>query len=252
VRVEAIERVIDASNLESQSARAHVERHQVAQCVLQLQRAVAFDLTADLAATSRFVIVDNYEISGGGIIFEGIADKESWVRDKVLERNSRWESSLIPAERRAERYSQTPALVLITGESRSDRKGLAKQVESRLFEDGRVVYFLGMGNVLHGIDADVEPGPEHRLEHFRRLGEVANLLLDAGMILVVSAAEVADDELQILRTAVADRITTVWIGDAMTTDETWDLVISEAERAERGYEAVKRLLQAQGVIFRPR
>ena len=48
------------------------------------------------------------------------------------------------------------ALVLVTGEHESDRKGVAKALEGKLFEDGKVVYFLGIGNVLYGVDADLK------------------------------------------------------------------------------------------------
>jgi bifunctional enzyme CysN/CysC len=251
MRVESIERIIEASNLQSQATRARVERHEVADCVLRLQRPVAFDLSAESPPTGRFVIVDGFEISGGGIVREALADQEEWVRDKVLLRNARWESSLISPERRAERYNQKAMLLLITGQRRVDRKGLAKELEAHLFEAGKIVYFLGMGNVLYGLDADVEPRPENRLEHFRRLGEVANILLDAGLILIVSAAEVAYDELKVLTTSLRqERVATVWVGDLITTDLVCDLVLTEAERENRGCDALKELLQDRGVIFR--
>lgn len=251
MRIESIDRVIDASSLQAQGERTRVDRHEVAECVVQLQRPVAFDLAGEHPSTSRFVIVSDYEISGGGIVREALADQEEWVRHKVLERNARWESSLISAERRAERYNQKATLLLVTGERRIDRKRFAKELEALLFEAGRIVYFLGMGNVLHGLDADVEPRPENRLEHFRRLGEVANIFLDAGILLIVSAAEVAPDELQVLKTSLRpERITTVWLGDHRTTDLPCDMALSDVEREERGCEAIKELLQEQGIIFR--
>jgi len=62
---------------------------------------------------------------------------------------------------------------ILTGEKEADRKGVAKALEGKLFEDGKVVYFLGIGNVLYGVDADIERRQENRLEHMRRLAEVA-------------------------------------------------------------------------------
>ncbi len=172
-----------------------------------------------IAATSRFVIVDDYEIRGGGIVREALPDRQTSVRDKVLLRNYKWEPSIIQPERRAEKYSQKAALILITGEHEADRKGLAKALEGKLFEDGQVVYFLGIGNVLYGVDADIERKPENRLEHMRRLAEVANLMLDAGMILIVTAAELTQDDLEVIKTAVQpDWIETIWAGDTITTD----------------------------------
>jgi len=50
-------------------------------------------------------------------------------------------------------------MILVTGEHESDRKGVAKALEGKLFEDGKVVYFLGIGSVLYGVDADIERKP---------------------------------------------------------------------------------------------
>jgi bifunctional enzyme CysN/CysC len=250
MRVEHIERVLDASTLEAQGDREAIERHEVADCVLQLQRAVAFDLAADIPATGRFVIVSEYEISGGGVVREMLQDDEEWVRDRAQLRNAAWESSLVTSERRAERYSQRAALVVVTGDRRIDRKRLAKALESRLFADGRMAYFLGMGNLLHGVDADVDNRPEHRLEHFRRLGEIAHLMLDAGLILVVSAAEVADDEVQVLKTLLRpERVLAVWLGDG-APGFACDLVIRDAAKEDAGCDSIKTLLQDRGIIFR--
>ena len=59
-----------------------VERHEVAKCILKLNNAIAFDLANDIIETSRFVIVDDFEISGGGIIESELDDKQSWVREQ--------------------------------------------------------------------------------------------------------------------------------------------------------------------------
>ncbi len=251
-RLEAVERVIDASSLAAFTARERIDRHEVAECTLVLNRAVAFDTADALAGTSRFVLVDDYEIRGGGIVREALPDRQSGIRDKVLLRNLKWEPSIIGADRRAEKYSQRAALLLITGTEDGDRKTLGKALEARLFEDGRVVYFLGMANVLYGVDADLERGAGNRGEHFRRLAEVANILLDAGAILIVTARELTQEDLEIIKTAVdPDRIELVWVGDRVTTDVTCDLVLGGQEAGADGVDRVKRLLQDKGVLFRP-
>ena len=103
-----------------------VDRHEVAECILKLNRAIAFDLADEIAATSRFVIVDDFEIRGGGIVREALPDRQAEIRDQVLLRNYKWEPSIIQPERRAEKYSQKAPLLLITGAKESDRKGLAR------------------------------------------------------------------------------------------------------------------------------
>jgi bifunctional enzyme CysN/CysC len=251
-RVEEILRVIDAATLETSESKARVDRHDVAECVLALSRAVAVDLADEIAATSRFVLVDDFEIRGGGIVREALPDRHAWVRGKVLLRNLKWEPSSVAPERRAGRYNQRPTLLLVTGEAGSDRKGLARDLEARLFDEGKVVYFLGIGNVLYGVDADIDRRNENRMEHIRRLSEVANILLDAGVILIVTASELTQDDLDLIRTTVdADRIETVWIGDRLTTGITCDLVLPSDESTDDAIRRIKDLLRERGIIFQP-
>jgi bifunctional enzyme CysN/CysC len=115
-----------------------------------------------------------------------------------------------------------------------------------------VVYFLGIGNILYGVDADIERKRENRLEHIRRLAEVANLMLDAGMILVVTAAELTQEDLEIFKTAVQpDWIETVWVGDSVTTDIAYDLQLPADQPASEAADRLKSHLQDKGILFRP-
>jgi len=250
-RVEEILRVMDASTLDATDQRKVVQRHDVAECVLKLDRAIACDLAEDVAATSRFVIVDDFEIRGGGIVREALPDRQASVRNQVLLRNYKWEPSIIQPEHRAEKYNQKAALILVTGSNETERKGVAKALEGKLFEDGKVVYFLGIGNVLYGVDADIERKQVNRLEHMRRLAEVANLMLDAGIILIVAAAELTQDDLEVIKTAVQpDLIETVWAGDNITTDLAFDLHLPRGPVAE-SVDRLKAHIQDKGIIFRP-
>jgi bifunctional enzyme CysN/CysC len=249
MRVERVEQVLDASTLAT-ADRLEVARNEVADCVLKLGRAVAFDLHADLAQTGRFVVIDDYEIRGGGIVREALVDTEEPARHKVLVRNLKWENSLIAQERREARFGQRPTLLFVTGDRDRDRKGLAKALEERLFAAGRNVYFLGMGNVLYGVDADIDRSGANRQEHFRRLGEIANLMLDAGVLLVVSVAELAHDDLDIVQTSVPpERILTVWMGEVAAGGIGGDLVVPDGDDDTGAVEDVVALLRARGVIL---
>ncbi len=251
-RLEEITRVIDASDLKATSTKNQIERHDVAECVLKLSKAVAFDLAADSAGTSRFVLVDNYEIRGGGIIAEALEDRQSWLRNTVLLRNYKWEKSIIAPEKRAEKYNQKSTLILLTGEKSIDKKAIAKSLEDRLFEDGKVVYFLGIGNVLYGVDADIKGKEDHRQEHIRRLAEVANILLDAGIILLVTATGLTQDDLEIMKTIIApEKIETVWAGENVTTDIAYDLRLHQPDNVPESVDLLKSHLQDKGIIFRP-
>jgi bifunctional enzyme CysN/CysC len=252
MRVEQIHRVIDAADLGAVENADRVERHGVAECTLLLGRALAFDLAECVATTSRFVIVDNYEISGGGIIREALEDPQSRVRDQVFQRNLKWADSSVGADQRAERLSQRPMLLLITGERHANRQQIARALESQLFHEGRHVYFLAIGNLVYGVDADLERTDENRPEHVRRLGEVANILLDAGLIVMATAVSLTQGELEIVQTAVGrDRVAAVWVGPPTTNDMTADLVLDGSETRSDELGRLKRLLQDAGAIFKP-
>jgi len=72
VILEKLENVLDASVLKISTDRNFVERHEVAQCIFQTSEIFSFDLVGEIKTTSRFVIVDGYDIAGGGIIIEAL------------------------------------------------------------------------------------------------------------------------------------------------------------------------------------
>src|SRR6056297_1935612 len=252
-RLEKIHAVLDASTLE-RSQKKQIDRHDVAEITIKTEKAVAFDLAEDMSATSRFVIVDDYEITGGGIIIEAEEDKEKWVRDMVMLRNYKWIKSSISKEKRAEKYSQKSSLVLITGESGAGRKEIARHLEQRLLEDGKYVYYLGLGNILYGVDADIkEEGKEtNRKEHLRRMAEVAHIMLDSGTILIITAVDLLESDVETIKAIVDEElIETVWVGSDISTDLKPELHITEFNDIREATQIVKTRLQEKGVIFKP-
>ncbi len=251
-RLTEIHRIIDASNLSDQQ-KAKVSRHEVADCTFTFRNPVAFDLSESNAELNRFVIIDNFEISGGGIIRESVSEKTSGIRDHVMIRNYKWEKGSVSMVRRAERFSQRPTLILITGAKGEEKKNLAKSLEEKLFQDGRVVYYLGIGNVKYGVDADLLDRQEgDPREHVRRLSEIAHILLDAGMILIVTATDLNQEHIEIIRTASqSDLVETIWVGDSITTDLVPDLhITAEDLKNQDNAERIKSMLHDSGAIFR--
>lgn len=247
VRVESVHRVLDANSLEATESKQQVDRHEVAELTLRALRPIAFDLAVHAAATSRFVLLDGYEISGGGIVREALDDAMSEARERVLKRNVKWEPSTIPAEHRVQRYRQRPALLLCTGASPESRKHTGKMIEVGLFERGHWVYYLGMANVLYGVDADLDRNATTRQEHLRRLGEVANLMLDAGLLLVVTTADLSTEELALLQTTLGDNpILLLWVGTPPADAETVHLTIAVDEPNPAA--AVVDLLVDRGIL----
>lgn len=248
-QIDKIISVLDASSLDT-SVKNQINRHDVAECIIRCEKPVAFDLNT---TSGRFVVVDNYEISGGGIITESLTDELTDTRDLVIRRNFKWESSTITPIERAARLSQKASLILITGERSIGKKDIAKRLERKLFDEGRNVYFLGIGNVLYGVVAEIKTSGEipERSEHIRRLGEVSNLLLDSGMILIVTATELTDYERDMLKITVdTDNIKTIWLGSNKTTDIECDMQIPDTSDIDVSADKIKQYLADCGIIFK--
>ena len=249
-RVEAVEKIFDSSKLDDDLvAKEQVKQNMLAECVIKLKRPVSFDVVGNFQKTSRFVIVDGYDISGGGIVRETLDDEQTWVRDKVLLRNYKWIKSMIPHADRVEKHSQESSLIFITGKHGAGRKAIAKRIEADLFAEGRLVYFLGIGNVLYGVDADIKGMSDTREEHLRRLAEVAHLMLDAGMILIVTAVELTKEDMDIIKPGIGnDKVETVWVGSKVTTDIEYDLKLDKPKDIEKSVALVKELLRKKQII----
>jgi bifunctional enzyme CysN/CysC len=245
-RVEEIIRVLDAASLQTRK-RNWVSRHEVTECVLKLKKALAFDLAWELAPTGRFVIIDNYEISGGGIITAALDDKQLPVKEKGLSRSYKWKKSSIAPEERAARYNQKAVLIIITGQRAARNESIAQALERKLFEEGKYVCFLGLG----GGDSR-KAHHNQREERLRKLTEVAPILLDAGVILIITAIGLTPGDLEKIKTAIGPgRLETVWIGENVGSDISYDLQIPVINSEQTTVNAVKELLEDRGVIFKP-
>jgi bifunctional enzyme CysN/CysC len=86
-QIETIHRIIDASDYAHNQAKNVIEHHDVAECTLSLSHPIAFDLSSSLTDISRFVIVDDYEIWGGGIVLEDITDANAQLLEEVVTRD---------------------------------------------------------------------------------------------------------------------------------------------------------------------
>ena len=223
----------------------------MAECVISLKNSVAFDYADAVPTTSRFVLIDGYEISGGGIITGSIKDEFSDVRHQVMIRNTNWIKSSISREDRAYRYKQRPSLIVITGPRQSGKKTLARMLESRLFQNGEMVYFIGMGSVVYGVDADIRnKNRNNREEHIRRAAEIINIMLDSGLILILTAIDLTAHDIEMIRTiANPPDILTVWTGEEVTTDIDICLKFSGNDN-NRYIEQICNNLAERGVIFK--
>jgi bifunctional enzyme CysN/CysC len=92
----------------------------------------------------------------------------------------------VNAEARAGAKGQKPCVLWFTGLSGSGKSTIANLVEKRLFGEGRHTYLLDGDNVRHGLNRDLGFTDADRVENIRRIGEVAKLMTDAGLIVVTA------------------------------------------------------------------
>lgn len=186
--IESIEKVIDASTLETISRREKeilVGRHEVAELFLRTRRPVAFDVHAEVRATGRFVIVDGVEVSGGGII---ASDNYPRRTSDALHKseNIYWSQGKVTADQRARRNGHPGCVIWLTGLSGAGKSSIATELERELFNLGKHAYVLDGDNVRHGLCSDLGFSPEDRQENIRRVGQVARLMADAGLICITA------------------------------------------------------------------
>ena len=154
-------------------------------------------------------------------------------------------------DQRESHFNQRSSLVIITGEKGVGRKRLAGLLENQLFADGRLVYYLGIGSVIYGVNADLKRKAQASdwHEHVRRFAEVCHLLLDTGMILIVTAVELTQADLEILKTVIdAEYIETFWLGPNVTTNLEYNLHLNNEESLEKIVEMIRLKLQEYDVI----
>ena len=184
--IESIERVIDSSTLESLTRpEPFVGRNEVAELTVRTKRPVAFDTHAEIIATGRFVIVDGFEVAGGGIV---AADNYPKRTSDSLQKshNIYWSRGKVTSEQRAARNGHGGRVVWLTGLSASGKSTIATELERELFRLGQHVYVLDGDNMRHGLCADLGFSPQDRKENIRRIGETAKLFAEAGIICVTA------------------------------------------------------------------
>ncbi|HOX58667.1 MAG TPA: adenylyl-sulfate kinase [Candidatus Paceibacterota bacterium] len=223
-QIEKIERVIDAATLQTveRPGEPVVNRHEAAELVLRTMSPVAFDTISEAAVTGRFVLVDGFDIAGGGVILPGNYPRRT--ADSLHKSpNIYWTAGRVTAAQRTLRHGHSGRVVWLTGLSCSGKTTIAAELERELFERGKLVYVLDGDNVRHGLCADLAFSPEDRRENIRRVGEVARLFADAGVICVTAfISPYRADRDTIRRSLAADQFIEVYLNAPLEVCEQRD------------------------------
>jgi bifunctional enzyme CysN/CysC len=168
---------VNVNTLEHTAAR-HLELNEIGVCNLSTDRPIAFDPYEDIRETGAFIFIDKLtnDTVGAGMIHFALRRAE----------NVHWQALDVDKRSRAAQKGQRSCVLWFTGLSGAGKSTIANLVEKRLQAMGRHTYTLDGDNVRHGLNKDLGFTEADRVENIRRVAEVSKLMVDAGLIVLVS------------------------------------------------------------------
>ena len=188
--VTALKYEVDVNTFAHLAAKA-LHMNGVAVCNFATRAPIAFDSYAANRVTGNFVLIDRMSnrTVGAGMIDFGLRRAE----------NVHWQATEVDRKARAALKHQKAVVVWFTGLSGSGKSTVANRLEKLLHAKGRHTYMLDGDNVRHGLNKDLGFTDEDRVENIRRVAEVAKLMADAGLIVLVSFISPFCSERQLAR-----------------------------------------------------
>ena len=147
-------------------------------CKISLDTPIAYDPYDNVQEMGGFILIDriSHHTVGMGMIKYGLKRAD----------NIHWQDTDIDKARNATQKNQTPVLLWFTGLSGSGKSTIANAVQRKLYGIGAHSYLLDGDNIRHGLNRDLGFTDQDRVENIRRVAEVSKLMIDAGLITLVS------------------------------------------------------------------
>jgi bifunctional enzyme CysN/CysC len=188
--VTALKHRVDVTDM-SEAAAKTLELNEIGVVTLSLTKPIPFDPYHSNRTSGAFIVVDRAtnRTVGAGMIDFALRRAGNIVRQDFD----------VDQRARSEQKNQTPAILWFTGLSGSGKSTIANLVDKALFERGHHAYSLDGDNVRHGLNRDLGFTVEDRVENIRRIGEVANLMTNAGLIVMCSFISPYRAERQMVR-----------------------------------------------------
>jgi bifunctional enzyme CysN/CysC len=155
-----------------------LELNDIGVCELELDRPIAFESYADNRALGGFILIDRLSNATVGAGLINFALRRS--------QNVHWQALDVDKQVRARQKGQRACVLWLTGLSGAGKSTIANLIEKRLIAQGRHTYLLDGDNVRHGLNKDLGFTAQDRVENIRRVAEVSRLMVDAGLIVLVS------------------------------------------------------------------
>ena len=168
-----------------------MELNEIGFCNLSTAAAVAFDPFEVNRITGAFILIDRFtnQTAGAGMIAFGLRRAS----------NLHWQALTVGGEQRAALKEQRSAVLWFTGLSGAGKSTIADLAEKKLLACGRHTMLLDGDNVRHGLNRDLGFTDADRVENIRRVGEVAKLMTEAGLIVLCSFISPFRAERQMVR-----------------------------------------------------
>ncbi|MGC6512272.1 MAG: sulfate adenylyltransferase subunit CysN [Parvibaculales bacterium] len=186
---------ININTMEHLAAKT-LELNEVGVCTLSLDRTIAYDPYADNREMGGFILIDRMTNNTVGMGFINFALRRA--------ENIHWQALDIDRMANAEQKGQSPVVLWFTGLSGSGKSTIANAVQKKLYARGRHTFLLDGDNVRHGLNRDLGFTDTDRVENIRRVAEVSSLMVDAGLITLVSFISPFAAERQLARERVGD------------------------------------------------
>ena len=168
---------VNVNTLEHLAAKK-LELNDIGICGIDLDSAIAFEPYRDSRVLGGFILIDRLTNNtvGAGLLHFALRRSQ----------NVHWQALDVNKIARARLSHQKPCILWFTGLSGAGKSTIANLVEKQLHADGRHTYLLDGDNVRHGLNKDLGFTDQDRVENIRRVAEVARLMIDAGLIVLVS------------------------------------------------------------------
>jgi bifunctional enzyme CysN/CysC len=186
---------VNVNTLEHLAAKK-LELNEIGVCNLSFDQQVAFDPYKENRDTGGFILIDRLTNSTVGAGLLNFALRRS--------QNIHWQAIDVNKKAHAELKLQKPCVLWFTGLSGAGKSTVANMVERKLYALGRHTYLLDGDNVRHGLNKDLGFSEVDRVENIRRVGEVARLMVDAGLITLVSFISPFRSERAVARNLLGD------------------------------------------------
>ena len=186
---------IDVNTLDHLPAKT-LELNEIGVCNISLDKRIAFDSYDKNQTMGGFIVIDRLSNNTVGMGLIDFALRRS--------ENIHWQKMDVSQESRAEQKSQVPKIIWFTGLSGSGKSSIANILEKKLQSLGRHTITLDGDNIRHGINRDLGFTDADRVENIRRIGEVAKLMLNSGLICITSFISPFESERRMVRSLVSE------------------------------------------------